>query len=110
MGPACGAKNQIRVVGLQGRVEGALAVAFEVERDVEEAGGFEAGVDGGGHFGSEGAGEFVGGDFDASEFVVKSDAELAEAEIAEGGFGAVDEREALGGDFGAVRKARGKTG
>src|SRR5258707_15076195 len=96
--------------GLQGGVEGTLAIAFEVEGDVEEAGGFEGGVDGGGHFGREGAREFVGGDFHAGEFVVKADAELAEAEIAEGGFGAVDESEALGRDFGAVRNARRKTG
>jgi len=87
-----------------------LAVAFEVEGDVEEAGGFEASVDGGGHFWSEGAREFVGSDFDASEFVVKTDAELPEAEVAEGGFGAVDEGEALGRDFGAVGKARSEAG
>jgi len=95
---------------LQGGVEGALAVAFEVEGDVEEAGGFEAGVDGGGHFGSEGAREFVGGDFDAGEFIVKANAELAEAEVAEGGFGAINEGEALGSDFGAVGKARSEAG
>src|SRR6267154_1176806 len=84
---------------LQGGVEGALAVAFEVEGNVEEAGGFEAGVDGGGHFGSEGAREFVGSDFDASEFVVKTDAELPEAEVAEGGGGAVPR-----GEIGAARE------
>src|SRR6266436_4373438 len=95
---------------LQRGVEGALAVAFEVERDVEEAGGFKASVDGGGHFGSEGAGEFVGGDFDASEFVVEADTKLAEAQVAKGGFGAVDKGEALGGDFGAVWKARSEAG
>ncbi len=87
-----------------------MAVAFEVERDVEEAGGFKASVDGGGHFGSEGAGEFVGGDFDASEFVVEADTKLAEAQVAKGGFGAVDKGEALGGNFGAVGKPRGETG
>src|SRR5882724_12867581 len=86
---------------LQGGVEGTLAVAFEVEGDVEEADGFEAGVDGGGHFGSEGAREFVWSDFDAGEFIVKANAELAEAELAESSFGAVDKGEALGGDFGA---------
>src|SRR5882724_7479040 len=95
---------------LQGGVEGALAVAFEVEGDVEEADGFEAGVDGGGHFGSEGAREFVGSDFDASEFVMQADTKLAEAEVAESSFGAVDEGEALGGDFCAVGKARSETG
>jgi hypothetical protein len=94
---------------LQSGVEGALAVALEVEGDVEEADGFEAGVDGGGHFRCERAGEFVGRDFDASEFVVEADAELAEAEVAEGGFGTVDEREAFGRDFGAVGKARSET-
>jgi len=87
-----------------------LAVAFEIQRDVEEAGGFKAGIDGGGHFGSKCSREFVGCDFDAGEFVVKTDAKLTEAEVAEGGFGAVDESEALGRDFGAVGKARGEAG
>src|SRR5438876_12344962 len=66
---------------LQGGVEGALAVAFEVEGDVEEAGGLEASVDGGGHLWSEREREFVGSDFDASEFVMQANAELAEAEV-----------------------------
>ncbi len=92
----------------QGIVERALAVAFEVERDVEEAGGFEACVDGGGHVGSKGAREFLPGDFDTGEPVVETDTELTEAEVAEGGFGAVDEREALGRDFGAVGNAGGE--
>jgi hypothetical protein len=67
-----------------------LAVAFEVEGNVEEAGGFEARVDGGGHFWSECAGEFIGCDFDACEFVVKADAKLSKAEVAQGGFSAID--------------------
>ena len=87
-----------------------MAVAFEVEGDVEKAGGFEAGVDGGGHFGRQGVWEFVGRDFDAGEFVVKADTKLAEAEVAKGGFGAVDQSEALGRDFGAVGEARGEAG
>src|SRR5882724_10168495 len=89
----------------EGIVEGALAVAFEVEGDIEKANGFEAGVDCGGHVGSESTGEFV-----ASEFVVEADAELMEAEVAQGGFGAINERETFGGHFGAIGDARGEAG
>src|SRR5260221_7533510 len=85
---------------LEGGVEGALAVAFEVERDVEEAGGFEARVDSGGQFGREGAKEVVGRDFDAREFVMQANAGFAEAEVAEGGLRAGGGAEGVGGGLG----------
>ena len=72
-------------------VERALAVAFEVERDVGEAGGLELLGDRGGHFGRERARHFVGSDFDAREFVVQAHAELPEAQVAQSGFAAFDQ-------------------
>src|SRR5262245_24658366 len=94
----------------QGGVERALAVAFQVERDIKKAGFFQSGIDGRGHFGSERARQFVRGDFDARKLVMESNTKLLEAEVAEGGFGAINEGKALRSDFGAVGKARGKAG
>jgi hypothetical protein len=87
-----------------------LAIAFEVERDVREPGLLERLRDGGGHFRGERAGHFFGRDFDAREFVVKADAELLKAEIAKGGFAALDKAEALGSYFCAVGHAGSEAG
>src|ERR1700687_539211 len=97
-----------RALWLEGFVQGALAIAFEVEGDVGEPGLLEGLRDGGRHFRGERARHFFGSYFDAREFVVQSDAELLEAEIAEGGFAALDEAEALGSDFGAIGHAGGE--
>src|SRR5260370_11108475 len=98
-----------RALWLEGFVQGALAVAFEVEGDVGEACVFERLRDGGGHFGGQRAGHFFRCDFDARELVVQAHAELLEAEMAEGRFAALDEAETLGSHFGAVGHARGET-
>src|SRR5260370_19148660 len=80
-----------RALWLEGFVQGALAVAFEVEGDVGEACVFERLRDGGGHFGGQRAGHFFRCDFDARELVVQAHAELLEAEMGEGRFAALDE-------------------
>src|SRR5713226_7730242 len=98
-----------RALWLEGFVQGALAIAFEVEGDVGEACVFERLRDGGGHFGGQRARHFFTCDFDARELVVQAHAELLKAEMAEGGFAALDEAETLGGDFGAVGHARRET-
>ena len=50
-------------------VERALAVAFQIQRDVSEARGFQVFRDDGGHFRRERSLQFFRGNFDAREFV-----------------------------------------
>src|SRR4029450_12244464 len=52
----------------------------------------------------------LAGDLQAGDFPVVADAELPEAERADGGLGPVDLAELLGGDGRAVREARGQAG
>src|SRR5438552_1546069 len=95
--------------GRKSFVEGTLTVSLEIESDVGEAGGFEAFGDGGCHLRCEGARQFVGRDFDACQFVMKADAELAEPQRTKRRFAAFDEPEALGRHFRAIRQARSET-
>ena len=74
----------------EGLVKRALTIAFQVEGYVGEAGGFQFFGDRGGHFCRERSRHFVRGDFDAREFVVQANSELAEAQIAQSGFTAFD--------------------
>src|SRR5258705_969234 len=87
-------------------IQRALAVAFEVERNVREPGALERLRDRGASLLRKCAIHFFRSDFDASEFVVETHTELAEPEFAQGGFAALDHGEALGSNFSAVWHAR----
>src|SRR5205823_6212930 len=103
-----GSRSCSRGLG-QSLVEGALAITFEVQGNVLESGGFQGFGDRRGHVHGQSAREFVGGDFDAREFVVEAHAELAESQIAQSGFAALDQAETFGCHFSSIRKARGET-
>src|SRR6266404_3439386 len=90
-------------------VQRALAIAFEVQRDVGEAHALQGLRNRGAGFLRERAVHLFGRDFDARQLVVQSHAELPEAEFAKSRFAAFDQREALGSDFGAVGHAGGET-
>src|SRR5208283_5468403 len=94
----------------QSFVQGALAIAFQVEGHVGETRCFQGAGDGGGHIRRERAGKFVRGEFDACQVVMETHAELAEAQFAEGRFATLDQRKAFGGDFRAVGQPRRKAG
>src|SRR6266481_1669179 len=87
-------------------VQRALAIAFQVQGNIGEARSFESLRDTCGHFRGKGARHFFLSDFDARELVVQAHAELAEAEVAQRRFAALDQAEALGGDFRAIGDAR----
>src|ERR1017187_10418646 len=90
---------------IQDFVEGALAVAFQVERDVFESQGFEDGSEALGHFHGQRALHFFAGDFDADYFAVEAHAELAEAEGLDLLFAGLDGLDVLDGDRRSVGNA-----
>jgi hypothetical protein len=71
-------------------IERALPVTFQVEGNIGETRSFETFGDSRSHVRSHRAGQFVEGDFNARQFVVEADAELAETEFAESSFAAFD--------------------
>src|SRR2546423_8413475 len=103
-----GARSCSRGFG-QSLVERALAIAFEVQGNILESGGFQGFGDGGGHVHGQSARQFVGSNFDAGELVVEAHAELLESQVPQSGFAALYEAEAFGCHFGSVGKARGGT-
>ena len=91
-------------------VHAAGAVALGVKGDVEEAQGLESGGDAVEGFDGEGLRQFGAGDLDAGQLAVVADANLMEAEGAEGFFCLLDLGEVFAGDGAAVLDARGEAG
>ena len=62
----------------EGLVERTLAVPFQVQGNVREAGGFQFFGDRGGHFRGERSRQLIYRDFDAREFIVQANSEFPE--------------------------------
>src|SRR5260370_37729470 len=89
-------------------VQGALAITFEVQRDISEGHALESLRNRGPCFSGERAVHLFGRDFDARQLVMQPHAELPKAEIAQRRFATFNQRKTLGSDLGAVGHTRGK--
>src|SRR5467141_958812 len=90
-------------------VETAGPVALQVEGNVPVPDGLELADDGGAHVRLEGTPHLVAPNLDSREFVVMTEPEHAEPQVAECPLSALDDAELLIGDFRVIRNTGGQT-